>query len=271
MPFALIGFVLGYLKSENQNYLTLLILVILCMVFARSAAMAFNRWLDRDIDAKNPRTVIREIPAGVISSKNALLFVWINVILFIVTTYFINLLCFLLSPVALLVILGYSYTKRFTALCHIVLGIGLGLAPVGAYLAVTGHFDWILLLLGFSVLCWVAGFDIIYALQDQDFDKKNQLHSIPETFGTQKALYISRALHLISASLLSFVVYLTFESYPQVGWLSFLAWGVFGTLLIYQHSLVKANDLSRINLAFFTTNGVASVIFGCLLIFDLLM
>lgn len=271
MPFALIGFVLGYLKSENQNYLTLLILVILCMVFARSAAMAFNRWLDRDIDAKNPRTVIREIPAGIISSKNALAFVLINVVLFITTTYFINLLCFLLSPVALLVILGYSYTKRFTALCHIVLGIGLGLAPVGSYLAVTGHFDWIPVFLGFSVLCWVAGFDIIYALQDQDFDKKNQLHSIPESFGTQKALYISKGLHLLSASILLGVIYLIFETYPQVGWMSLLAWTVFSSLLLYQHSLVKPNDLSRINLAFFTTNGIASVIFGCLLIFDLLV
>lgn len=271
MPFAMIGFVLGYLKSENQNYLTLLILVVLCMVFARSAAMAFNRWLDRDIDAKNPRTVIREIPAGVISSKNAIIFVVINVVLFITTTYFINLLCFILSPVALLVILGYSYTKRFTALCHIVLGIGLGLAPVGAYLAVTGHFDWIPVLLGFSVLCWVAGFDIIYALQDQDFDKRNQLHSIPETFGTQKALYISKVLHFISASILLVVVYLIFETYIQIGWMSLLAWAVFGSLLLYQHSLVKANDLSRINLAFFTTNGIASVIFGCLLIFDLLL
>jgi 4-hydroxybenzoate polyprenyltransferase len=270
MPFALIGFVLGYLKSQNQNYLLLLFLVILCMVFARSAAMAFNRWLDRDIDAKNPRTVIREIPSGIISSSNALIFVLVNVLLFVATTYFINPLCFMLSPVALLVILGYSYTKRFTALCHIVLGIGLALAPVGAYLAVTGYFDRIPVLLGFSVLCWVAGFDIIYALQDQDFDKNNQLHSIPETFGTQKALYISKALHLLSAFLLAMVVYFIFEMYPQVGWISILSWFIFSALLIYQHSLVKVNDLSRINLAFFTTNGIASVIFGALLIFDLM-
>ncbi len=271
MPFALIGFILGFLKTENQNYLWLLLLVILCMIFARSAAMAFNRWLDRDIDAQNPRTVIREIPAGVISSQGALIFVLFNVILFITTTYFINLSCFLLSPVALLIVLGYSYTKRFTSLCHIVLGIGLGLAPVGAYLAITEHFDWIPIILGFSVLCWVAGFDIIYALQDQNFDKNHQLHSIPETFGTSISLKISKLLHLLSSTLLLVVIYMISHIYPNSGWMSLLAWVVFSALLFYQHTLVKENDFSKINLEFFTTNGIASVIFGSLLITDLLI
>ena len=150
--------------------------------------MAFNRWLDRDIDAKNPRTVIREIPAGTISSKAALGFVVANVALFIATTFFINPLCFALSPVALIVILGYSYTKRFTPLCHLVLGLGLALAPVGAYIAVTGIFNVLPILLGVAVLFWVAGFDIIYALQDQDFDKANKLNSMPVLFGHTGAL-----------------------------------------------------------------------------------
>lgn len=269
MPFALMGFTLGYLTSSPPDYIKLLILVILCMVFARSAAMAFNRWLDRDIDAKNPRTVIREIPAGTISSKAALGFVVANVALFIATTFFINPLCFVLSPVALMVILGYSYTKRFTPLCHLVLGLGLALAPVGAYIAVTGIFNVLPILLGVAVLFWVAGFDIIYALQDQDFDKANQLNSIPVMFGTNGALRISQIFHLISAISVIMVTYLLFQSFPQVSWLTVLGLTTFLGLLIYQHLLVSPNDLSKVNLAFFTTNGIASLIFGSLVMLDL--
>lgn len=233
--------------------------------------MAFNRWLDRDIDSKNPRTVVREIPAGVVSSKAALWFVIINVFLFVVSTYFINPLCFILSPIALLVILGYSYTKRFTSICHVVLGLGLALAPVGAYLAVTGVFDWLPVILGISVLFWVAGFDIIYALQDQDFDKSNQLNSIPVFFGTQKAMRISEIFHFISAIAISFVVYSIIHQFPQASWISLLGLIIFLSLLVYQHFIIKPTDLSRINLAFFTTNGVASVIFGVLVMVDLLV
>ena len=152
LPFAMVGFFLGYMSEGSSFSPQLLLLVVLCMVFARSAAMAFNRWLDRDIDAQNPRTIIREIPAGVISANAALWFVIANSIMFITTTYFINGLCFVLSPVALLVILGYSYTKRFTSWCHLVLGLGLGLAPIGSYLAVTGHFDILPILIGFGVM-----------------------------------------------------------------------------------------------------------------------
>ncbi|MEY3240550.1 MAG: hypothetical protein RIR11_1988, partial [Bacteroidota bacterium] len=177
MPFALTGFFLAVLEHKSGLNWILLGLVVLCMVFARSAAMAFNRWLDRDIDAGNPRTAVREIPAGVISPNAALAFVVANCALFVATTFFINPICFYLSPVALLVILGYSYTKRFTWLCHFVLGLGLALAPVGAYLAVTGYFSWPPVLLGCTVLTWVAGFDIIYALQDESFDRSKQLHS----------------------------------------------------------------------------------------------
>ena len=156
------------------------------MVFARSAAMAFNRYLDSSFDAKNPRTAIREIPAGIISKQSALGFVILNCLLFIASSYFINPICFYLSPVALLVVLFYSYTKRFTALCHLVLGIGLSLAPIGAYLAVTGKFDLLPLLFSFTVLFWVSGFDIIYALQDEQFDKENQLYSMPAALGKKR-------------------------------------------------------------------------------------
>ena len=269
MPFALMGFTLGYLKVMPSDYLRLLILVVLCMVFARSAAMAFNRWLDRDIDAKNPRTIVREIPSGAISSNSALGFVLANVALFTATTFFINPLCFALSPVALMVILGYSYTKRFTPLCHLVLGLGLALAPVGAYIAVTGIFNVLPILLGVAVLFWVAGFDIIYALQDQDFDKAHKLNSIPVMFGTNGALRISQIFHLISASAVIIVTFLLFQSFPQVSWITLLGLTTFLGLLVYQHFLVSPKDLSKVNLAFFTTNGIASLIFGSLVMLDL--
>ena len=187
MPFALIGFFLAT-KSNQVEWITLLY-VVLCMIFARSAAMAFNRYIDRDIDAANLRTAQeREIPNGSIKANSALIFVIISSLLFVTTTYLINSLCFALSPIALLVILGYSYTKRFTALCHLILGLGLALAPIGAYLAVSGKFDIVPLLFSAAVLFWVSGFDIIYSLQDQEFDKEQKLHSIPVLLGTKNAL-----------------------------------------------------------------------------------
>ena len=219
MPFALIGFFLAIFQNEHfgsastnpslvysqdfsedslglklmtgyNPYFAIplyLLLVILCMIFARSAAMAFNRYLDRQFDAKNPRTAIREIPSGIISPKNALTFTIVSCILFIVTTFFINKLCFYLSPVALAVVLGYSYTKRFTPLCHLILGLGLSLAPIGAYLAVTGAFHLLPILFSLAVLFWVSGFDIIYALQDEEFDRTQQLYSVPAWLGKAKA------------------------------------------------------------------------------------
>lgn len=271
LPFAMIGFFLGYESSDSSFEPLLLVLVILCMVFARSAAMAFNRWLDRDIDASNPRTVVREIPSGLVSEKAAFWFVVINSALFVMTTYFINTICFALSPVALLVILGYSYTKRFTAFCHLVLGLGLALAPVGAYLAVTGYFDLIPVLIGGSVLFWVAGFDVIYALQDEGFDRSKKLHSIPVAFGTKNSMNLSSLMHFISICLIVSAVILSSQSFESIGLLGFIGLGLFISLLIYQHLIIKPNDLSRINLAFFTTNGVASLIFGSLFIIDLLI
>lgn len=270
LPFAFVGFFLALERYALADFWRLFGLVLLCMVLARSAAMAFNRYLDRDIDSINPRTQLREIPAGVISPGAALAFTLFCAAGFIVTTYFINSICFYLSPVALLVVLGYSFTKRFTALCHFVLGIGLGLAPVGAYLAVSGVFDWIPVLIGFSVLCWVSGFDIVYALQDETFDKEHRLHSVPQFFGRERALTVSRIVHTVSALLMAVSVWMITQTYESTGVYSWIAFGVFAFLLIYQQSIVKADDLSRVNLSFFTSNGIASVIFGGLIIFDLL-
>jgi len=265
LPFALIGFFFAiHFNTVAINWVTL-IYVVLCMVFARSAAMAFNRYIDRDIDKANPRTAeIREIPNGTITSKSALLFVIINCILFIATTYFINPLCFYLSPVALLIVLGYSLTKRFTALCHLVLGLGLSLAPIGAYLAVTGKFHWLPLFFSFSVLFWVSGFDIIYALQDEEFDKTQQLHSIPVLLGKKNALLLSNILHIVTALFILYAGY-----YAELGLFYWIGSGIFIGLLSYQHYLVKPNDLSKVNLAFFTTNGIASVLFAVFVLLDL--
>ena len=198
MPFALIGFSLAVSKDEYEFSMKLLLLIILCMIFARNAAMGFNRLADRRFDALNPRTKNREIPSGIIGTRAAAVFVIINAVLFIITTAFINRLTLFLSPVALLVILGYSLTKRITSLCHFILGLGLSLAPIGAYISVTGTFSIIPLIYSFIVLTWVSGFDIIYALQDDEFDKSNQLHSLPSATGRKKALAISIIVHVIT-------------------------------------------------------------------------
>lgn len=284
MPFAFIGFFLAIkyegtkvwstqhaLNKEkihlfNNVLLQKFLFVVLCMVFARSAAMAFNRWADVKWDAKNPRTAIREIPKGVITAKNALLFVIVNSLLFIVTTFFINQLCFLLSPIALLVVLGYSYTKRFTAWCHLILGVGLSLAPIGAYLAVTGAFALLPVLFSFAVVFWVSGFDIIYALQDEAFDKEQGLNSIPAALGKVKALRVSEFLHVLSMVCVVFA-----GCYRHFNWLYWMGTSVFVGMLIYQHTIVKPNDLRRVNLAFMTANGIASVIFSIFVIADLLL
>lgn len=269
LPFALLGFFLGTLSSGEPLSWRLLGLVLLCMVFARSAAMAFNRYLDRDIDKQNTRTAKREIPSGVVSPASAFRFVVVNSALFILTTWFINTLCFLLSPLALVVVLGYSYTKRFTFLCHFVLGLGLGLAPLGAYIAVTGQFALLPMLYAGAVLLWVSGFDIIYALQDDEFDRSLSLHSVPVKMGRHKALRLSTALHLCCSFLIIAAGYQLYTLYPAFGWLHWLAAAIFIGLLAFQHTLVKPNDLSRINIAFFTTNGIASLVFGILVILDL--
>ena len=198
LPFAVIGF---YLALQNKSFefdLQRFIIIILCVVFARNAAMSFNRIADKKFDKQNPRTQNREIPSGKISQKNAVIFLLVNILLFILSAYFINSICFYLSPVALIIIISYSYTKRFTILCHFVLGLGLSLAPIGAFLAITGVFEFLPLLFSLAVLFWVAGFDIIYALNDINFDRDHDLKSIPAYFGIKRSIIISYIVHAIS-------------------------------------------------------------------------
>lgn len=265
LPFAMTGFVLGITRGGGTFTARTFLLVILCMVFARSAAMAFNRYIDRAFDAKNPRTARREIPAGTISPAQALTLVIICALAFVFCAWLINPLCFYLSPVALLVILGYSLTKRFTALCHLVLGAGLALAPIGAYISVTSTFALLPVLFSFLVFFWVSGFDIIYALQDDEFDRSQQLNSIPVLMGRKNALLLSRFFHLVVTS----VLFLIF-SFGVFHWLYLCGAAVFVAMLIYQHTLVKPDDLSRVTLAFGTTNGIASVVFAIFCCADLL-
>lgn len=271
MPFACIGFSMGV--NDMRKHAPLLgrdyfawkfLLVVICMVSARNAAMAFNRFLDKDFDALNPRTALREIPRGILSGRSVLVFTVLNALVFMASAFFINRLCFLLAPVALFVILFYSFTKRFTALCHLVLGLGLSLAPMGAYLAITGIFSVIPLLFSLSVIFWVAGFDIIYALQDEDFDKSQQLHSIPVLLGQTNGLRFSVFLHLLSALFIFIAGYL-----GDFGLFFWIGTAIFSSMLIYQHSLVKPGNLSKVNLAFMTTNGIASLFFGALVIIDI--
>jgi 4-hydroxybenzoate polyprenyltransferase len=259
LPFAIVGFLVAISEQPVINFpIVTLLLIVICMITARSAAMAFNRYIDAKFDKLNNRTANREIPAGIIKPINALVFTICCCVVFIVSTYFINRYCFYLSPVALSIVLGYSLTKRFTWLCHFILGLGLSLAPIGAYLAVNQHFAIIPVCYSLVVLCWVAGFDIIYALQDEEFDKANNLFSIPVLLGTKKAMLLSSFIHVLAAVfLLLGIALLQKESL-------FLYMGatVFITLLCYQHLIISPTNLSRINLSFFTLNGLASIIFA---------
>ena len=271
MPFAMIGFTYA-LKcgehdfSEAWQWVVLLVQVVLCMVFARNTAMGFNRWADWRIDAENPRTAEREIPAGVISPKKALVFVVINALLFIVTASTINLLTALLSPVALAVVMFYSYCKRFTSLAHLVLGLSLGIAPVGAYIAVTGEFAVAPCVLSLLVMSWCGGFDIIYALQDAEFDRERGLHSIPSRFSARTALLFSALLHVVSVvALLWFVTYLPGHWYLWIGVTIFIL------LLALQHLLVTPTKQKNIGIAFGTLNGLASCVLAIFVIIDLLL
>jgi len=264
LPFALIGY---FLAVSDKNYsfdISVLILVIFAVFFARNAAMSFNRYLDRHIDKRNPRTNKREIPAEIIKPRSVLFFTIVNSILFILLAYFINDLCFYLSPVAIFIVLGYSYTKRFTYLSHLILGLGLSLSPIGAYLAVTGKFEFLPLFFSAVVLFWVAGFDIIYALQDDDFDRSQDLKSVPAFLGRKKALLFSIILHTIS--LIFIVIAGISGNFHLLYWIGAI---IFSILLIYQHTIVKPDDLKRVNLAFFTTNGIGSIVFAVFVITDL--
>ena len=267
MPFALLSFTYAWLTAPYDVALWVVLLqVVACMVFARNVAMGFNRWADRKIDAENPRTANREIPAGVISSRGAVVFIIINALLFVATTLTINPLCAWLSPVALFVVMFYSYCKRFTALAHVVLGLSLGIAPVGAYIAVTGTTVVECCLLAAVVTTWCAGFDIIYALQDAEFDRKRGLHSIPSHFSATTSLIISALLHLASVALLVWFAL----SQPQT-WLLYVGCTLFAAILAMEHYLVTPTKQRNIGIAFGTLNAMASMSLAVCLIANLLI
>ena len=260
LPFAAIGYTIG-VRDLGVFHWQPLLAILLCMITNRNAAMAFNRLVDATIDAKNPRTAEREIPKGVISRRGATLFVLLNVILFVLSCAFLNRLVLYLSPVALLIVLGYSLTKRFTWLCHYILGIGLALAPIGAYLGVTGTFDSTTLLLGLGVLFWVGGFDIIYAMQDADFDAKHHLYSIPSYFGTRRAWHIVYSSHILA------MIFFTYATLSTHHWLPLLGLGLFGAILLYQH--ITLCRKGNIDARFMLLNGLNSLLFGVIFVLAL--
>lgn len=254
LPFALQG---AWLAARGIPRATLLVWIVACAVTARTSAMAFNRWVDRRLDARNPRTQGRELPSGRLAPWHALTLALVSAALFVAAAWVINPLCGKLSPAVLAVLWFYSVTKRFTFLAHGFLGLALGLAPLGAWLAVRGDFEgdlWIPLALACAVLCWVAGFDLIYACQDASFDREHRLHSVPARFGVARSLWISRALHVATVALLVVV-----WRRADLGSIYLAAIGLAAMLLAYEQSLVRAGDLSRVNLAFFTVNGWVGV------------
>ena len=240
--------------------------ILVAMVGARSCAMAFNRLADAKIDKANPRTATRAIPSGLITQEAVWLFTLVSAALLVLAAYKLNSLAFVLSPVALAVIMGYSYTKRFTSLSHLWLGLSLSIAPIGTWIAIRGQFNLTPMLLGLAVLLWTVGFDIIYACQDLNFDHKYGLYSIPVRFGIQSALWLSSALHVMMIGVLIGVTLLT-----NLGVLYLIGVGVVTIILIYEHAIVKPNDLSRVNLAFFTLNGMVSLVLMTLSVADMLL
>ncbi len=266
LPFALIGYTYALTTTPNEFEWRSLVQVLLCMLFARNTAMGFNRWADREIDGENPRTANREIPSGRISPRGALVFVGANALLFIATTLTINPLAAMLSPVALIVIMGYSYCKRFTSLAHLVLGLGLSISPVGAYIAVVGEFASVPILLAGVVMSWCSGFDIIYALQDREFDQSRGLHSIASRLSLRGAIGVSIALHVVSAVLL-----VLFGVKVGGEWWRWIGVGIFLALLVTQHILVTPTRQRNIGIAFGTLNGIASLLLALFVISALLL
>src|SRR3990170_2538621 len=257
LPFALVGAVLASYVAPIT--IADVAWVVLAFTAARFAAMGFNRIVDREIDALNPRTRAREIPAGAMSVREAAVAVAVAAVVFVVVTSQLNSLCLALAPVALAWVFFYSYTKRFTRWSHLVLGVGLSIAPVGGYLAITGAWSdpwWMLIALAVAVATWVGGFDILYALQDVGFDRENRLHSIPAAFGEGRALTIARDLHVLTIIALALA-----GIGAGAGLIYFIGVAVAAALLLYEHSLVKPHDFSRLDAAFFTMNGVISIVF----------
>lgn len=263
LPFALTSMILA---ANGMPSLWVMLWILVAMVGARSSAMAFNRIADLHYDKINPRTAKRALPMGTIRLAEVWLFTVVAAGVFVLASSMLNVLAFSLSPVALLVILGYSYTKRFTSLSHLVLGLALGIAPVGAWVAVTGRLDFAPMVLSAAVMLWTAGFDIIYSLQDLEFDREQGLFSIPKALGPAKALLVSKAFHFITFGLL-----LWYGVLLGLGTWYWVGVGFVGALLSYEQSLVKPNDLSRVNTAFFTTNGFVSIAYFVFSFLDLLM
>lgn len=263
LPFALCGAMLaaGGMPSFRQ-----LAWIIVCMVSARSAAMAFNRLADHEIDGANPRTKMRALPAGHLSRQFVVAFIVVSCTIFVVGASQLNRLTLMLSPVALAIVMFYSYTKRFTRWSHLVLGFSLGIAPSAAWIAVRGSLDPRILILTAAVTCWVGGFDVLYACQDFEFDSERGLHSVPRYFGIKAALLTARLLHVIMLGLLVWLV-ITFH----LGWIAVAGVVAVALLLAYEHSLVSHNDLSKLNAAFFTMNGVISVMFFFFVAADVLL
>ena len=263
LPFAFTG---ALLALDGLPSLEQVIWIIAAMVGARSAAMGFNRWADRDIDSENPRTKTRALPLGLVTPAQVLAFIVVSSGLLVLAAYMLNPLSFMLAPVALAIVFFYSYTKRFTFLSHAFLGLAISGAPMGAWIAVTGRFEFPALVLGVAVLFWLVGFDILYALQDLEFDRKAGLHSVPQRFGVRTSLLISRTAHLVTMLCLFWIYVLL-----PVGMVYLLGVLVAMGLIIYEHSLVKESDLSKLNIAFFNMNGYISVTIFIFTLLDVLL
>ena len=262
LPFGLTSAVVA---ADGVPALGTLIWILVAMVSARTAAMAFNRLVDADLDAQNPRTADRALPRDLVSRRDVAGLTIGAAAIFVIAASRLNVLCFALSPVALLMILGYSYLKKFTHWTHAFLGVALAVAPVGAWIAVMGHFGVFPIVLGLAVILWVAGFDIIYACQDVDFDTGHRLFSFPQKYGVENALRLSAVFHVGAA-----IALVSLVSFPSLGLIYFVGVVIVSALLFYEHTLVKPNDLGKVNSAFFTVNGVISIVFMCFAVADVL-
>lgn len=263
LPFAFTGALLAVkgLPSWGQ-----VLWITVAMVGARSAAMGFNRWADRKLDAENPRTKVRALPQGLVTPAQVIVFTAVSSMALLFAAYMLNPLSWQLSPVALAIVFFYSYTKRFTFLSHAFLGLAVSLAPIGAWIAITGKIEAPALVLGAAVLFWLLGFDVLYALQDREFDRKSGLHSIPQRFGTPRSLWISRASHGVTMAALFWLYALL-----SLGWYYLAGVVIALCLIIYEHTLVREHDLSKLNMAFFNMNGYISVTIFLFTLLDVLL
>ena len=251
LPFALASMLVA---ANGLPEWRIVFWILACMVSARTAAMTFNRIVDRNIDAQNPRTQNRHLPSGAVQLSEAIGLLTFSTLLFLFSAWKLNFLAFVLSPVALVIICGYSLFKRFSALSHFILGLSLGIAPIGAWIGVTGQISLSSILLAFGVLLWVAGFDVIYALMDEEFDRKTGLHSLVVKFGKIKALKIAFGLHVLCVIFIA-----SFGVFSGLGWIFYSGIALFAGLIVYEHYIIRPDDIARINMAFFNVNGAISI------------